>query len=151
MAISARLIATAVTEIAPDVTSVCRTEAHCVLAPASTGLKPDRVHPMVPVAMDEVGIDVSDQYSKDVGEFLGRLTAHYLIVVCENAEENCPRLFPGVGQRHFWPFDDPAAVETSEEEQLAAFRRIRDEIDERLTAWLASLGSAAAGCLPKAA
>lgn len=106
----------------------------------SAGLKPDRVHPMVPVVMDEIGIDVSDQYSKDVGEYLGRLTAHYLIVVCENAEENCPRLFPGVGQRLFWPFDDPAAVETSEEDQLAAFRRIRDEIDERLSAWLASLG-----------
>lgn len=110
----------------------------------SAGLKPDRVHPMVPVVMDEIGIDVSDQYSKDVGEYLGRLTAHYLIVVCENAEENCPRLFPGVGQRLFWPFDDPAAVETSEEDQLAAFRRIRDEIDERLSAWLASLGPATA-------
>ncbi|WP_168205392.1 low molecular weight phosphatase family protein [Bythopirellula goksoeyrii] len=88
--------------------------------------------------MDEIDIDISDQYSKNVSEYLGRLSAHYLIVVCENAEENCPRLFPGMGQRLFWPFDDPAAVEASEEEQLSAFRRIRDELDERLAAWLTS-------------
>ena len=58
-------------------------------------------------------------------EYLGKLTAHYLIVVCENAERNCPKIFPGVGQRFYWPFDDPAAAAGTAEEQLAAFRRVR--------------------------
>ena len=102
----------------------------------SAGLRPDRVHPMVEPVMNEIGVDVIEQYSKDVGEYLGKLTVHHLIIVCNQVEKNCPRLFPGALQRHFWPFDDPAAVEGTEEEQRDAFRRIRDQIDQRLQAWL---------------
>jgi arsenate reductase (thioredoxin) len=61
----------------------------------------------------------------------------YLIVVCGDAEETCPRIWPGVHDRLFWPFDDPAAATGTEQEKLAAFRRVRDEIDAKIRAWLA--------------
>lgn len=105
----------------------------------SAGLEPDRVHPAVAPVMAEVGVDVSGQYSKDVQEYLGSLWAHYLIIVCANAEQRCPTIFPGIGERLFWPFEDPAAVIGSMEEQQEAFRRVRDEIDQRLRTWLAEL------------
>jgi arsenate reductase len=102
----------------------------------SAGLDPDRIHPMVEPVMGEIGIDISGQRSKSVQEYLGKILAHYLIVVCENAEKNCPKVFPGLGERLYWPVDDPAAVEGTEEEQLEAFRRVRDEIAARLREWL---------------
>ncbi len=105
----------------------------------SAGLDPDRIHPMVEPVMNEIGIDISTQRSKSVQEYLGKLTAHYLIVVCEHVERNCPKLYPGFGERLYWPFDDPAAVEGTEEEQLGAFRRVRDEIAARLREWLRDL------------
>jgi arsenate reductase len=105
----------------------------------SAGLEPDRIHPMVEPVMREIGIDISGQRSKSVEEYLGRLTAHYLIVVCENVERDCPKIFPGPGQRVYWPFNDPAAVEGSEEKRLEAFRRVRDEIAARLRDWLREL------------
>lgn len=105
----------------------------------SAGLESDRVHPMVAPVMAEVGVDVSGQRSKNVKEYLGYLPVYYLIIVCANAESRCPSIFPGMRERFFWPFDDPAAAEGSEEERMAVFRRVRDEIDERLRAWLAEI------------
>jgi arsenate reductase len=102
----------------------------------SAGLNPDRIHPMVVPVMREMGIDISRQRSKSVQEYLGKITAHYMIVVCEHAERNCPKIFPGVGERLYWPFDDPAAAVGTYEERLAKFRQIRDQIDEKLRAWL---------------
>ena len=116
-----------------------RAKAGSRLEVFSAGLRPDRVHPLAIAAMQEVGIDITHQRSKDLREYLGRLTAHYLIIVCANAEENCPRLFPGVGERLFWPFDDPAAEQGCDEEKLDAFRRVRDAIDQRLDEWLREL------------
>ena len=106
----------------------------------SAGLSPEGIHPLVEPVMKEIGLDVSGQRSKSVKEYLGKLTAHYLIVVCPNAERHCPQIFPGLGERLFWPFDNPAAIEGSEEERLAAFRRVaRLQIDARLREWLRSL------------
>ncbi len=105
----------------------------------SAGLDPEPIHPLVEPVMGEIGIDISSQRSKGVQEYLGRIAAHYLIVVCENAERNCPKIFPGLGERLYWPFDDPAAIEGTEEEKLAAFRRVRDEIAARLREWLHEL------------
>jgi arsenate reductase len=105
----------------------------------SAGLNPDRIHPLVEPVMQEIGIDISAQRSKSVQEYLGEITAHYLIIVCENAERNCPKIFPGLGQRLYWPFDDPATVAGTPAEQLAAFRRVRDEIAARLRQWLREL------------
>ncbi len=103
----------------------------------SAGLTPDCIHPMVEPVMWEMGIDISTQRSKSVKEYLGRITADYLIIVCENVERNCPKLFPGMGERLYWPFDDPAAALGTYQERLAKFREIRDLIYGRLRAWLA--------------
>jgi arsenate reductase len=105
----------------------------------SAGLSPECIHPLVEPVLKEIGLDVSGQRSKSVREYLGRLAVQHLIIVCENAERNCPKIFPGPGERLYWPFDDPAAVEGSEEVQLAAFRRVRDQIDARLREWLRGL------------
>jgi arsenate reductase len=103
----------------------------------SAGTEATRVNPMVAPVMEELGIDVSAQRSKSLDEYLGHLNADHVIIVCANAEKVCPRIFPGLGDRLFWPFDDPAAVEGTDEEKKAAFRRVRDQIAERLRAWLA--------------
>jgi arsenate reductase len=59
----------------------------------------------------------------------------YLVTVCQRAQEECP-VFPFVHQRLSWPFEDPAKAEGSEEVRLEAFRRVRDEIDERVRRWV---------------
>ena len=67
----------------------------------------------------------------------GGVPPEYLITVCADAEERCPGVFPGMGQRLHWPFADPAAFMGSEEERLAKFREVRDQIDRRIQEWLA--------------
>jgi arsenate reductase len=62
----------------------------------------------------------------------------HLIIVCSSADGECPRIFPGVLNRHFMPFDDPAALEGSNVEVMAGFRRIRNEIRSQLETWLES-------------
>ncbi len=63
--------------------------------------------------------------------------------ICADAEEKCPSVFPGMGQRLQWGFEDPAAFVGSEEETLAKFREVRDQIGERIKGWLAELADAA--------
>ena len=76
----------------------------------SAGTEPaERVHPLAVQVMAEKGIDISNQEPKNVGQYLGRLAVRHLIIVCSGANEKCPRIFPGMMNRHFWPFDDPAA------------------------------------------
>ncbi len=101
----------------------------------SAGLDPKPIHPHAIQVMKEAGIDISRQYSKDLKPFLGQ-SFTYLITVCPNAEARCP-IFPGVTYRLFWPFDDPAAVDWTEEEKLARFREIRDQIDAKIHEWMA--------------
>ena len=96
----------------------------------SAGVAPTRVRPEAIEAMREVGIDISQQRSKSVDEFAGR-EFDYVITVCDNANEQCP-VFPGRTERIHWSFDDPAAVEGDDETRLSAFRRVRDEIQQRL-------------------
>ena len=99
----------------------------------SAGLLPkDEIHPLAVQVMEEIGLDLSEQYPKHVNEYLGRLAVLHLIVVCSQVEQGCPRLFPGAMNRHFWPFDDPAAARGTREERLDAFRTVRDQIDERI-------------------
>jgi arsenate reductase len=105
----------------------------------SAGTKPaERVHPLAVQVMGEVAIDISAQQPKDVKQYLGRLPVRHLIIVCAGADQECPRIFPGMLHRHFMPFDDPAALTGTEDEVLAGFRRIRDEIRDRLKTWLES-------------
>ena len=93
----------------------------------SAGSKPaGYVHPLAIKAMAEIGIDISGHHSKHMDEFLQQ-DVETVITVCGNADQACP-MFPGQLNRHHWGFDDPAHAQGSEEEQLAVFRRVRDEI-----------------------
>lgn len=102
---------------------------------ASAGVAPTRVRPEAIEAMRELGIDISAQRSKAVDEFTGG-KFDYVITVCDNANEQCP-VFPSETTRIHWSFDDPAAAKGDEPARLAVFRRIRDEIEQRLQAFLA--------------
>jgi arsenate reductase len=99
----------------------------------SAGTKPTRVRPEAITVMREVGIDISGHRSKSVDEFAGQ-NFDYVITVCDNAKESCP-IFPAKTKRIHWSIEDPAAVQGSEEERLAAFRRARDELRTRLEAF----------------
>ncbi|MCB1225451.1 MAG: arsenate reductase ArsC [Verrucomicrobiales bacterium] len=97
----------------------------CVIA--SAGSNPSGyVHPLAIRAMAEIGIDIADHRSKHLDEFLQQ-PVETVITVCGNADQACPR-FPGQVNRHHWGFDDPAHATGSEDEQMAVFRRVRDEI-----------------------
>ena len=102
----------------------------------SAGVDPKGIHPLTLQVLEEKGIDTNKLRSKDVSEFLGKLPVHHLIVVCENAEGRCPRIFPGMLDRQFWPFDDPPACQGTDEEKLNKFREVRDKIDQRIQQWL---------------
>jgi arsenate reductase len=103
----------------------------------SAGLEPTKVHPLAIEAMREAGVDISGHAAKPVKQYMGRLTAHYLIIVCSDAEKQCPRMFPGMLHRLFWPFEDPSTVDGTHAEKLEAFRQTRDAIQARIEYWLA--------------
>ena len=103
----------------------------------SAGLTPGEINPFVYKVMAEKGLDLDGQYSKSVSVFMGRQHFGYRIVVCEDAEKKCPTTFPDVSNRLFWRFEDPAAFKGSEDETLEKFREIRDQIEDRIKAWLA--------------
>jgi arsenate reductase len=105
----------------------------------SAGLEPKGIHPFTIQVMEEIGFDVSQHTSKDLKQYLGKTHFGYLITVCDRAEQNCP-IFPGMGTRLHWSFEDPAAFEGTLEEKLAKFREIRDQIDERVRSWLVEMG-----------
>lgn len=97
---------------------------------ASAGVAPSHVRPEAIEVMREIGIDISGQRSKSVDEFAGQ-TFDYVITVCDNANQQCP-MFPGKTERIHWSIEDPAAAEANEQDKLTVFRRVRDELRERL-------------------
>ena len=96
----------------------------------SAGTEATRVRPLAIRAMEEIGIDISEQESKTLGRYLEE-SFDYVITVCDDANEACP-FFPGAANRMHWSFEDPSRVEGSEEERLAVFRSVRDRIRERI-------------------
>jgi arsenate reductase len=96
----------------------------------SAGVSPSRVRPEAVTAMREIGVEISGQRSKSVTEFAGQ-QFDYVITVCDNAREQCP-FFSSETKRIHWSFEDPAAATGDEQARLAVFRRVRDEIRERL-------------------
>jgi arsenate reductase len=96
----------------------------------SAGVEPSHVRPQAIEAMKEIGIDISGHRSKSVDEFAGQ-DFDCVITVCDNANERCP-VFSGNTERIHWSFDDPAAAEGDTAAKLAVFRRVRDQIRERL-------------------
>lgn len=101
---------------------------------ASAGVAPSVVSTRAIAVMRELGIDISDHRSDPVDMYLGQ-PWDYVITVCDNAKEQCPH-FPGDVKRLHWPFDDPAEATGSEEQVLGVFRRVRDEIQERVRGWV---------------
>lgn len=102
----------------------------------SAGLEPKGLHPLTSQVMSEIGMDVSEQRSKGVDEYLGKVLFLYLITVCDDADKNCPTPWPGISNRMHWSFEDPAAFEGTEEEKFAKFRQVRDQIEKRIKDWL---------------
>jgi arsenate reductase len=96
----------------------------------SAGTEAMRVHPLAIEAMRELGIDISAQKSKTLDAY-GAERFDYVITVCDRANESCPT-FPGDTHRIHWSFDDPSAAIGTDDEQLRVFRRVRDEIRQRL-------------------
>jgi arsenate reductase (thioredoxin) len=96
----------------------------------SAGIISSFVRPQAIEVMREIGIDISGHRSKSLDEFLEQ-PFDYVVTVCDNANENCP-LFPGEAKRVHWSFDDPADAKGTEEEKLAVFRRVRNEIRAKL-------------------
>jgi arsenate reductase (thioredoxin) len=97
----------------------------------SAGTKPSHVRPEAIAAMKEVSIDIGAHRSKHVDEFDGQ-RFDYVITVCDNAKESCPVFF-GTAKRLHHRFDDPAALDGSEDQRLQLFRRVRGELREYLS------------------
>jgi arsenate reductase len=96
----------------------------------SAGTKPGAVRSEAIAAIEEAGIDISGHRSKHVDEFAGQ-SFDYVLTVCDNAKESCPVHLAGARSIHR-SFEDPAAVQGTYEERLAAFRRVRDELSAYL-------------------
>jgi arsenate reductase len=108
----------------------------------SAGLEPKGLNPFTVKVMQEIGFDMSGHRSKGVGEYLGKVLFQYLITVCDDAEKNCPTVWPGVNTRMHWSFEDPAAFQGTEAEKLEKFRQVRDLIEEKIKSWLTEQGLA---------
>ena len=94
----------------------------------SAGTKPSIVRPEAIKTLAEIGIDISNNRSKSVDEFVSE-EIDYFLTVCDNAKENCP-YFPAKTRLIHHSFADPAEVDGDEEARLNAFRKVRDEIRE---------------------
>jgi arsenate reductase (thioredoxin) len=102
----------------------------------SAGLEPKGVNPLTIKVMNEVGVDISNHTSKGIDDYFGK-PLPYLITVCDDADQNCPTGWTGVGTRMHWSFEDPARFEGTEDERLAKFREVRDLIEQKIKAWVA--------------
>ena len=102
----------------------------------SAGIEAKEIHPLTRKVMDEIGINISSQYSKALTDYMGKMHFGYLITVCNEADEKCPTTFPGMGQRLRWQFEDPVKFTGTEEGKLIKFREIRDQIKWKVKEWV---------------
>jgi arsenate reductase len=102
----------------------------------SAGFDPKPIHPLTIKVMKEIGYDLSNQQSKDLWQLIRNEYFGIAITVCKRSEEeDCPTI-PGTSTRLYWNIEDPAAFEGTEEEKLAKFREVRDQIHERVKGFL---------------
>jgi arsenate reductase len=111
----------------------------------SAGTEATHVRPLAIRVMQELGIDISAQASKTFDRYLGQ-PFDAVITVCDQAAEACP-VFPGAKQRLHWSFPDPSRAEGSEDDQLAVYRRIRDDIRVHIERELLTAGPTCAGLI----
>lgn len=111
-----------------------RFEAH------SAGLEPGSLNPIVVQVMKEAGIDISHNKTKSVFDFLkaGGIFSYVITVCDESSAERCP-VFPGIANRLHWSLHDPSTLTGSQEEKVAAIRKIRDDIKNAVMKWCTSL------------
>lgn len=102
----------------------------------SAGLEPGKLNPIVVEVMREVGIDISRNQTKAVGDFIksGKMFSFVITVCDETSAERCP-IFPGATTRLHWGFPDPSSFEGTPEEKLAATRKVRDLIKSKIEHW----------------
>jgi arsenate reductase (thioredoxin) len=110
----------------------------------SAGTEPKGLNPLAAQVLGEIGVSTEGVHSKHVSEYLGKLTFDYVIIVCDSANDTCPRASPGMLNRLFWPFEDPPALKATAEERLAKFREVRDKIRAKLMDWVGELETAGA-------
>lgn len=103
----------------------------------SAGLEPTAINSLVIDVMKELGYNLSQSSAANVFElYKSGMLFNYVITVCrESIESKCP-IFPGIAKRLYWEFDDPAALQGTDEEKLQGTRRIRDEIKSRVESWV---------------
>ncbi|HZV34929.1 MAG TPA: arsenate reductase ArsC [Verrucomicrobiae bacterium] len=102
----------------------------------SAGLEPGKLNPIVVEAMQEIGVDISGNKTKSVGDMIkSGERFDYVITVCdETSAERCP-IFPGGAMRLHWGFSDPSALQGTREEKLARTRQIRDALKLKIEQW----------------
>jgi arsenate reductase len=100
----------------------------------SAGTQKTSVHPLAIRVMAERGVDISEHTSTVLTESM-QTSVDYLITVCDDANEHCP-FVPCIRKRVHWSFEDPSRATGTDEERLAVFRRVRDQIEARLSEWL---------------
>ena len=110
----------------------------------SAGTDPKGINPLAEQVLSEIGVSTEGVRSKHVSEYLGKLTFDHVIIVCDSANETCPRTSPGMLNRLFWPFEDPPALQGTAAERLDKFREVRYKIRAKLTDWVAELEAAGA-------
>jgi len=101
----------------------------------SAGTDPSEVHPFAIAVMKEIGVDIFNQRSKGLDEFKDQ-AFDFVITLCSQADEACPVFFGGTQKLHLG-FPDPAAAAGGDEEKVAAFRKVRDQIRDQVVGLLA--------------
>lgn len=102
----------------------------------SAGLEPKGINPLTIKVMEEIGIPLRGHFSKSLSDFLGKVPVRHAIMVCEKAEQSCPKIWPFGATVLSWPFDDPATATGNEDERLLTFRSVRDQIATKIKSWL---------------
>lgn len=117
--------------------ALLRQLSHGQIDVLSAGSEPKpEIHPLARRAVrDLFGLEMAGQYPKPLDSFLGQ-RLDYVISVCDRADKSCP-IFPGDTERIHWSFEDPAAVEGTEEEKLRAFERTAKDLMGRIRIWMA--------------
>jgi len=108
----------------------------------SAGVQPSELNPHAVRAMDEIGIDIRQQQSKGSKAYMGRMFFRYIIILAKEDDELYPQaLWAQSGVKLHWPFDDPASATGTDEEIMAKFCEVRDQIDQKIKAWLEQLAT----------
>lgn len=108
---------------------------------ASAGLKPTTIHPLTRLVMNEIGLSLVGQESKPISQFLGKARVSYAIIVCNESEASCPELWPFCSTVLSWPFEDPSSAAGDDSEKIKVFRRVRDQVHQKIKLWLDDLAT----------